>query len=415
MQAAVAVAGSYSETVGPRDVVAALIAVTAVPAAVLLTRAIDAASAIPAAAAGALALAVAVSWPRARGWIAWPTSAVAVTSLLVTALALTGQVLTGPPGTEAGRLLGLLEVAGLLVLLALVVRWSRPTSALVAGGLTATAITAWILRFLPEYEPLAVIGGCTSMAVAPAFATVVGGLPRLAAIKLRRSLRVARQEQRLEIAHDLHDYVAHDVTGMVVQAQAARYAAGDDPVRLTAALERIETIGLQTLSAMDEMVAVLADSDSAAPTRPLPRLADLAEVVDRFESERDPSCQVEFEQNACTVDSTMIRRPVEATAHRVVVEALTNVRRHAPAASHVAVSVRIRDSQLVARVTNAADRSPPRPRSPRPQSPGGTGLARLDERVRAMGGDFRAGPGDDGGWVVEAHLPVAGHDRSRHG
>jgi signal transduction histidine kinase len=333
--------------------------------------------------------------------VAWPAAAVAATSLSATSHTL----LSGRGFSEAGRLIGLIEVASLLLLLALVVRWSRPVTVLLTGGAAAAAATFWILRFLPSYEPLAIIGGCASMAVAPAFAIVVGGLPRVAAEKLNRSVRTARQAQRLEIAHDLHDYVAHDVSGIVAQAQAVRFVHGQDAERLADALERIERTGLQALSAMDEMVALLAEDADGRQIPRLARLVELPDVIDRFRSERLPSCQVELSQDDRVLDPTVIPRQVQATAHRVVVEALTNVRRHAPAASWVAVDIHICDTEdrLVARVANDLRGAPPPSRL---RASGGSGLIGLRERVQALGGGLTAGPHRDVEWVVEARIPI---------
>jgi signal transduction histidine kinase len=229
--------------------------------------------------------------------------------------------------------------------------------------------------------------------------------------RINWSVRSARQAQRLDIAHDLHDYVAHDISGMVAQAQAARYAFASDPVRLAGALERIEAVGLQALGAMDEMVAVLADGEATASTRPHAGLGDLPGLVERFGSERGESRRVALTQDPRAADPSVTSRQVQTTAHRVVVEALTNVRRHAPEATDVAVSVRLRDPEerLVVRVAN--DLTGHRPTSRR--ASGGTGVVGLRERVRALGGDLTAGSDRDGRWVLQADIPL--HPGGHHG
>jgi signal transduction histidine kinase len=385
--------------VGSRDVAGAALAAAGVLGGVLLAPTVEPDSGVAAAVAGPLALGVAVSWPRARNWIACPAAVAAATSLATTIYVL----VAGRQGTGTSGTIGFVEVAGLLVLLALVVRWAPARTAVAVGAAATLATCVWILRYLPSYDLLAIVGGCASMAVATAFAIVVGGYPRLAQARLSWSVRSARQAQRLEIAHDLHDYVAHDLTGIVAQAQAARYTCAGDPVRLVTALERIEAIGLQALSTMDDMVGVLRD-DSAAPTHPIARMSDVPDLVERFSSERGPSCRVDLDQDPRVADAGVTPLPAQATAHRVVVEALTNVRRHAPQARRVTISARVRDAEeeLVVTVTNdrGAGTPPPRP------TPGGHGLASLRQRVRALGGVLTAGPDTHGGWVVQAHVPM---------
>jgi len=332
-----------------------------------------------------------------RRGVAAAAAAAAAGSFVATAVVVSGD----PPLPVAGQLVGFVEVAGLLVLLALVVRWSPPVAAVLAGGATSAAVAAWILRVLPSLEPAAIIGGAASMGVPMVFAVVIGGYGRLAAAKLVWSVRSARQAQRLDLAHDLHDYVAHDVTAIVAQAQAARYALADDPVRLAATLERIEAIGAQTLTAMDHMLALLSDNP-ATPTRPLPGMADLAEVVARFRDER-PSCVVES-----TVDTRAAAAPPQvcATVHRIVTEALTNVRRHAPAATRVTVAVRMRGDRLAVHVTDDGNRRA-WPRQVAARAARGSGLTGLRERVRALGGELAAGRDDAGQWVLRAAIPLS--------
>ncbi|NBE99032.1 MULTISPECIES: sensor histidine kinase [unclassified Nonomuraea] len=130
------------------------------------------------------------------------------------------------------------------------------------------------------------------------------------------------------MAQDLHDFIAHDLTGMVAQAQAqaARFARADDLDHLRDALERIERVGVSALDAMDGFVRVLHEGDSAP--RSMRRISDIPALVDRFSAERGSgsSAQIEIDGGVQTTS-----RETEATAYRIVVEALTNVRRHAPA------------------------------------------------------------------------------------
>src|SRR5439155_20087375 len=93
-----------------------------------------------------------------------------------------------------------------------------------------------------------------------------------------------RAEQRAEFARDLHDFIAHHVTGIVVQAQGARIVAADDPQRAIAALEQIERAGVETMASMRRMVGVLRamDAEPDAPIAPLAGVVDLPTLVEGF-------------------------------------------------------------------------------------------------------------------------------------
>ncbi|WP_242705129.1 histidine kinase [Streptomyces griseocarneus] len=97
-------------------------------------------------------------------------------------------------------------------------------------------------------------------------AAVVGGYPRLMEYRRDRLVAGTRRSQQLELARDLHDFVAHDVSGIVAQAQAARFVAAADPGQAVPALERIEKAGLNALASMDRMVRMLHDTDGADGT-----------------------------------------------------------------------------------------------------------------------------------------------------
>jgi len=386
---------------GARDLAAAAVLLAAAPAAVLASDRAGARAGVPAAVVGALALAVAVSWPTARDRVAWPAGLAAAVSL-----AATGSVVAQGDrlGEGSAGLVGFVEMAGLLLLLALVARWSPLRVAVPVGLALAAAGSLYITRFIPATNPLEYVGGLALWSVGPAMAVLVGGYPRLAAARLDHGVRSARQGQALVLAHDLHDFVAHDVSGMVAQAQAARFAAGDDPVRLRAALERIEDVGLHALSAMDEMVDMLGDPEADPSLLPGARLSSLPALVDRFSAERLPQCRVHLDVDPRVVDGPAVPAPVEMVAFRVVVESLTNIRRHAPEATLVQVSTRVEDGEVL-RVQVTNDAGPGAPLRLRRRSPGGTGLPNLRHRVQGLGGELAAGP-YGGGWTVTTRLPL---------
>ncbi|MFE7093414.1 sensor histidine kinase [Streptomyces erythrochromogenes] len=284
----------------------------------------------------------------------------------------------------------------LLLLLLLVARWSPMRPGAVAGGLGVVAVSVWPVPLVWESGSWLEISGVAGFWAVPAVgAALAGGHLRRQASRMEQAVRDARRDQQLELARDLHDFVAHDVSAIVVQAQAARFVAEQDPEQAVRALERIETAGLSALASMDRTVHALQEA-GGGPTAPVPGLAQLPELVDRFEGgalEADPLAMGKLSREADT------------TAYRVAVEALTNVRRHAPGASEVRVAVRRAGAGTELSVTNSA--------APRTgggllvrRRRGGTGLAGLRARVEAAGGTLRAGAADDGGWRVCAVFPA---------
>jgi signal transduction histidine kinase len=238
---------------------------------------------------------------------------------------------------------------------------------------------------------------------------VVGLYLRFQATAREQQLAAVRAEQRAEFARDLHDFIAHHVTGIVVQAQGARYVAGIDPGQAVDAFQQIEQAGAQTMSAMRRMVGVLRQGDYRAPLAPPAGLGELAPLIEGFAAVGGPEVRLSVDDDA----SRDLPVEVATSAYRVVMEALTNVRKHAGTASTVEVGIHRTPEWLFVRVVNDGPR-PPVQRSgmvafdSRSGSGSGFGLVGLAERVGAIGGRLRAGPGIDGGWVVDAALPLTG-------
>ncbi|PRY39768.1 sensor histidine kinase [Umezawaea tangerina] len=195
-----------------------------------------------------------------------------------------------------------------------------------------------------------------------------------------------RLEQRAEFARDLHDFVAHHVTGIVVQAQGARAIAAKRPDLVLPVLVRIEKAGVETLDSMRRMVGLLRDDDHLA-LAPVAGVPEVRALVADF--------------GAALVedgDLTDLAVEVTSTVHRVVMEALTNIRKHATDVHAVEVLLCQANGWVVVKVTD--DGTPGR------GSSGGFGLRGLDERVTALGGRIHTGPVATGGWAVEATLPA---------
>ncbi|TDU87731.1 histidine kinase [Kribbella voronezhensis] len=381
-----------------RRLLGVVVAAAMVPVAWLLTPELGVVNAVPTAVAGCLALAAVVSWPAPSAWIAWAGTLGAVTSL-----AATGRVLAVYGSRPGEQSLAGLEVAGLLVLLGLVARRARPWPAVVVSTVLGVAEAAWILRFMPAADLLTTVGGVFMWSLGAVVAAVAGSYPRLAAARLRQSVSAARNSQRLHLAHALHDYVAHDVTGMVAQAQAARFAAADDPAAMRTALERIETTGQEALTAMDSILDMLRDDADPEFGVRTAGFKGLAAIVDSFRRE-SPDRSVALVANESVLGE--LTPEIQLAATRVVIEGLTNVRRHAAGARLVRVTVEPSPPNLL--LIDVANDHPGRGRPLLPgRASGRTGLATLGERVRQLGGHLEGRPDDNGGWILHCELPLA--------
>lgn len=212
----------------------------------------------------------------------------------------------------------------------------------------------------------------------------------------RRSMAIdaARRDERLELARELHDVVAHHVAGIVVQAQAARVVATRRPETLEDTLAGIESAGTDALTAMRRVVGLLRDADDAAGLTP--GTEQLGDLVDRFAG-HGPAVELHLPAE----NSAPWPPEVSTTVYRIVQEALTNVVLHASGAGMVTVNVGDDASGVTVEVIDDA-----------PQGPswstrtGGFGLIGMRERVEVLGGTLTAGPCPDGGWVVKARVPL---------
>ncbi|WP_199042966.1 sensor histidine kinase [Glycomyces salinus] len=328
-------------------------------------------------------------WFRALPRSAFIALGAAAASVAYTALILGGRAPVLPVSWV------LVEPAALTVLFYAAARWSRPRPAACAAAAVLTALVSMMFRFLdgPWWEPLA--GG-----VAWSFpALTLGALAvyQRAQERLReRAIARARDRQRIELAHDLHDFAAHDISEVVAQAQAGRVTLAGGDERVTALLERIERAGLRALGSMDRTVGLLRGPDDA-DTAPPGGVDRIAELVDRFNEAGSPTARLQDDLTGSA------ERDTGAVAHRLVSEALTNVRRHASGAAEVRVELRGSGRFLTVAVTDDGRAGPRR----RHRARSGLGLTGLTARVEALGGTLTAGPVERGGWRVEARLPTS--------
>lgn len=202
--------------------------------------------------------------------------------------------------------------------------------------------------------------------------------------------------ERVRIARELHDVVAHHVSAMGIQAGAARRVLGKDPVKAESSLRSVEQSARDAIGELRAMVTSLrTDDDTGSIDAPMPTLADLDRLID---TARDSGQRVERRD----IGTPSSLSPVaELTAFRVVQEALTNVRKHSGDDTRIDLRLRFGADQIEVEVGDdgrAATRAPGT----------GLGLIGMQERVTAVGGTFTAGPKSRGGWLVRARIPNNG-------
>jgi signal transduction histidine kinase len=211
--------------------------------------------------------------------------------------------------------------------------------------------------------------------------------------------QAAVREERARIARELHDVVADKVGLIVLQAGGARSVLGTDPERARMALQQVEEMGRQTLAEMRHLVGILR-VDEGADRQPLPRLERLPALVDET---RAAGLTVALE-----VEGPVVGLPVglELAAYRLIQEALTNVRKHAPTSR---AEVRLCYEPDGVRIQVSDDGGPSGAGGETVlKAPGrGHGLIGMRERVQLYDGRMQAGPMTGGGFRVEAVLPLS--------
>jgi signal transduction histidine kinase len=200
-------------------------------------------------------------------------------------------------------------------------------------------------------------------------------------------------EERLRIAREVHDVVAHAMVAINVQAGVAAHLLDSESVQAREALRNIKRTSGDALTDLRATLGVLRDPGQAVPTGPSAGLGDLDAVAGQLRA-----AGVEVVVDVEEVGS--VAAPVHAASYRIVQEALTNVLRHAHA-SAASVAVRADDDTLS--IVVADDGTGPDP----PSDDAGAGVRGMRERAEALGGTLQAGPRSEGGWRVEATLPLA--------
>jgi signal transduction histidine kinase len=317
--------------------------------------------------------------------------------------ALIGAAAIGVPAVSLESVgLPFTQVAASLALIGFLARYAAAGPA--AGGIAAL-VAVNLLVLLPQ----GILSGEDLVAVAflPLVLVITGlyfrSRDRERHQTARSAVTGARQAERMALARELHDVVAHHVTGMVVQAQAARLVAEDEPGAATRALEKIEHSGTEALAAMRMLVGSMrgarpAGDATAAEQATSDLAADIRTLVDRF-----PGPPVHLDLDLPDTLPSELGRSVL----RLVQESLTNVSKHAPDATAVHVTIAVTEGALHVRIDNDGNTRRGTPAG----GSGGYGLIGMRERVELLGGRFAAGHHADVGWRVKAWLPLTKEGR----
>ena len=283
------------------------------------------------------------------------------------------------------RDLDLSSMTAVLILLYSLVRWGSGPE-IVSGTAFVTGVVV-----LGMYASAAgwtdMFGGSVLLLFIVALAAVFRYREDLA----HRHQREIRNQERVALARELHDTVAHHVSAIAVQAQAGGVVAGIQPEKATEVLAAIESEASRTLAEMRSMVRLLRE-EGPVDHSPQPGVADLlalARIGPR------PAVEVSLDRS-----STRLAPPMDAALYRIAQESLTNAARHARGATRVGIDVRREGNAVRLRVSDDGQTRPGPPPEP------GFGLRGMIERAQLLGGSLSAGPGPEGGWIVEAVLPV---------
>jgi signal transduction histidine kinase len=311
-----------------------------------------------------------------------------------------------------------IALAGVLAGDTLLAVIGEPTSAILFGAAALVTVTAasrprWVgltvtvgtFGYWTGFEWITDPGGPThygrlSNALLLLAVAFIGGV----LIRERREHGQALREQvaasavtaeRLRIARELHDMVAHSIGIVAIQAGAAKRCIQTQPVLAAEALDVIETTSRETLTGLRHMLVALRKAEDDRDHRaPMPGLADLAALADNA-AKAGVAVAVRFDG-----ERRALPAEVDLSAYRIVQESVTNVVRHA-GTRHCRVAVAFTEDEVVIEVVDDG-RGP----ADGPARGGGFGLAGMRERVSLLHGAFDAGPRPEGGFRVRARIPA---------
>ena len=217
---------------------------------------------------------------------------------------------------------------------------------------------------------------------------------RAVAVRHGREQEMLRRssEERLRIARELHDVVAHSIAVINVQANTALHLVDRQPDRARMALSAINDVSKQALAELRSMLGLLRQVEEDAPLAPAPSLSRLTDLVAAMGAS---GLVVQVEQRG---DLAGLPVEVDVAAYRIVQEALTNTARHSGTHDARVMIVRA-ESELRVVVDDGGAAAPGTGRP-------GNGILGMTERAETLGGELAAGPRPDGGFRVRAVLPL---------
>ncbi|NIH77740.1 sensor histidine kinase [Amycolatopsis viridis] len=295
-------------------------------------------------------------------------------------------------------------IAGTIVVI-LLVRFAEPwrawgVIALLSVAVAITTLTALIFRRsswrMVELPSLAV-GAVLLLGIAVAFGLYFRARDSERRKVVEAAVTDAQNSERMALARELHDLVAHHVTGIIVQAQAARVIADQNPKVALEVIGRIEAAGTEAMTAMRRLVGSMragAGADAVTGQATMDLAADLRRLAESGHHGVEVQADVRVPED--------LPQEVARSALRIVQESLTNIGKHALGATRACVLAEVLDGELHIRVADDGKEVAARPAG----GSGGYGLVGMRERVELLHGRLAAGPAPDGGWVVEAWLPV---------
>jgi len=211
-------------------------------------------------------------------------------------------------------------------------------------------------------------------------------------IEREENARAAVAEERARISRELHDVVAHSVSVIVVQAQAAQRLLEGEQREARQALGSIETTGRQALTEMRRLLGILRRTEAELALAPQPSLSQLDALIEQLRASGLP---VEFRIEG---EAKPLPPGVDLSAYRIVQEALTNSLKHA-GPSHAQVVIHYRADELALEITDDGTGNGE-------GGGAGQGLIGMRERVTLYGGVFESGRLESGGYSVRARLPL---------
>lgn len=271
----------------------------------------------------------------------------------------------------------------------------------------------------PEHLANALVGSLAAFAGATLLGTSVRARRAHIASVEEHAARVEREraerehravlEERARIARELHDVAAHHLSGLVLQAGALERTVARDPGQAAILASEVREGGAQALTSMRRLVGLLRAADDEPETRgSRPSLADLDDLLD---AARDDGLEVTLTAEG-TSQLPRVREEghdeVELAVYRIVQEALSNARRHAPGATVAITVAHGDDGCLDIEVVDDGGRASPEHADG--ADGGGLGLIGMRERVQLLGGTLEVGPRQPRGWRIHARLPIGTTD-----